>query len=240
MNDEARGNSSITCAGRRQRRLNTLWKHDAAAVLVLLALTLAMFADVLLTRRDVIMAFDHETEFVGQFADWRTFGFGEMRSGNLALWNPYIFAGLPFLGDFQSALLYPPNLIYLVLPVTSATNVVIALHVFLLGAFMFLWLRRRGLSAVAGVMGAGLVMFCGAYFPHIPSGHLSNVCTMAWAPLIFLAIDGLLDKPSLGRCLLGMFATAMQVYAGHPQYVFYTAVAAAIYVALRLGRRFKT
>ncbi|HIJ65212.1 MAG TPA: hypothetical protein HPP77_04605 [Candidatus Hydrogenedentes bacterium] len=228
--------------GRLQTGRNSgeVQRQNAAAIFVLLALTLVMFADVLFTRRDAVMAFHEQTDFINQFADWRNFGFGEMRRGNLALWNPYLFTGIPFLGDFQSALLYPPNLVYLALPVTQATNIVIALHVFLLGAFMFLWLRHRGLSASAGVMGAGLVMFCGAYFPHIPSGHLSNVCAMVWAPLIFLAIDGLLEKPSLGWCLLGMFATAMQVYAGHPQYVFYTAVAAAVYVTLRLARRLKT
>ncbi|OQY80104.1 MAG: hypothetical protein B6D41_21630, partial [Chloroflexi bacterium UTCFX4] len=30
--------------------------------------------------------------------------------GVLPLWNPYIFGGMPFVGDIQSALFYPPNL----------------------------------------------------------------------------------------------------------------------------------
>jgi len=93
-------------------------------------------------------------------------------------------------------------------------------------------------------------MLCGAHFLHIYAGHLPNLCTMVWTPLVFLAIDGLLAEASgangsmsapVWRCprglwsLAGAFAVAMQIFAGHPQYVFFTAVAAGIYSVLRLA-----
>ncbi|MCX8092050.1 MAG: hypothetical protein N3I86_14145, partial [Verrucomicrobiae bacterium] len=175
-----------------------------------------------------------QTDLAHQFVHWRKFGFEELRTGNLALWNPYIYGGAPFFGGFQSALLYPPNVLFLVLPLAAAVNWSIALHVFLTGAFMFAWAAHRGLHAWACVMCGALVMFGGTLFPHVYAGHLPNLCTMAWAPLVFLAVDKLAERPGFGGGLLGAFAVAMQILAGHPQYVFYTGIAALVYAGLNL------
>ena len=170
------------------------------------------------------------------FVHWRHFGFHELTSGNLALWNPYCSSGGPFFGNFQSALLYPLNFLYLLLPLAPAINWTIALHLFLGGAFTFYWMRNRGLHSLACLLSAVMFMFCGPHFLQVHAGHLPNLCALIWAPLLFLAIDRTVDRPSLGPCLLGMFAVAMSVMAGHPQYVFYMGVAAAVYCVLQLVR----
>ena len=198
---------------------------------VLALLTLAMFGDVLLKPGDRVLS-NHNADLFRQFVHWRAFGFAELRHGNLALWNPHLFSGAPFFGGFQSALLYLPNALFLMLPLASAINWSIALHVFLAGAFVYAWAARRRLHPLACFLSAVIFMFCGGCFLHIYVGHLPNLCAAVWAPLLFLAIDGLFEKPNLGWCLLGMFTIAMQVFAGHPQYVFYTGVAAVIYSAL--------
>src|SRR5439155_7869210 len=69
---------------------------------------------------------------------------------------------------------------------------------------------------------------------HLFAGHLPNLCTMVWAPLLFLAIAKVFARPALRPCLLGIFAATMALLAGHIQYVFYLAVAAAIYCGLNL------
>ena len=57
---------------------------------------------------------------------------------------------------------------------------------------------------------------------------------MAWGPFIFLAIDGWLRCRTPGWLLLGAASVALQILAGHPQYVFYTGVAAGLYAAVQL------
>ena len=104
------------------------------ALVVLLAVTAGMFGDVLLDGGSRVLSHPR-TDLRTQFVYWRDFGFGELRQGNLALWNPHIFSGAPFFGGFQSALLYPLNGVYLLLPLPQAINVGIALHVFLAGLF---------------------------------------------------------------------------------------------------------
>lgn len=204
-------------------------------VVVLLAgLTLAMFADVLLAGGRVLSA--RKYDLFNQFVHWRQFGFEQLREGNLALWNPHLFCGQPYFGGFQSALLYPPNWLYMVLPPVAAVNWGIALHVFLVGLFMYMWVRYRRLHSLAALVAAVGLMFGGAYFLHIRGGHLPNLCTMVWAPLLLLAVDGLFRTRSPRWCLLGVLAVAMQVLAGHPQYVFYTGLIVGFYSMLCLIR----
>jgi hypothetical protein len=208
----------------------------------LLVLTLVMFFDVLFLPGDAVLS-NARTDLASQFVHWRGFGFGEMSRGNLPLWNPHIYSGAPFLAGFQSALLYPLNILYLFLPLAKAINWGIALHAFLGGLFFYLWALKRGLHPLACFLAGAEFIFCAPHFLHIYAGHLPNLCTMIWAPLLFLAIDGAVEKPAAGWCLLGMFAVAMQILAGHIQYTYYTGIAAAIYLAARLpgaAERIKT
>jgi len=212
-------------------------RADLVACLLLLLATLLVFGDVLFSAGDRVIS-QAGTDIWSQFAAWREFGFGQLRRGNLCLWNPHLFSGTPYLGGFQSALLYPPNWIYLVLPLPRALNTDVAVHVLLSGIFMYAWARHRGLHPAAALLAGLLFMFGGAHYLHVYAGHLTNLCAMVWAPLIFLSIDQITaDNPwSLRGVWLGSGAVAMQILAGHPQYVFYTAVAAALYGALNLYR----
>jgi hypothetical protein len=89
------------------------------ALLVLLFLVLAMFGGVILSDANRILS-SPQADIASQFIYWRDFGFSELKRGNLALWNPHLFSGAPFFGGFQSALLYPLNFPYLLLPLGIA------------------------------------------------------------------------------------------------------------------------
>ena len=215
-------------------------RGTAVAAVFLLGLTVAALGPTLFSRELVFS--DARLDIALQFIHWRKFGFDELRAGRLALWNPHIYGGAPFFGGFQSALLYPPNWLFLCLPLAMAINLGIGLHVFLAGFGMFLWTRERGLHPLAALFGGVLFMFSGPFFPHIYAGHLPNLCTMAWGPFVFLAIDGWLRHRTPGWLLLGAASVAMQILAGHPQYVFYTGVAAGLYCVGQLAvapRRFR-
>jgi hypothetical protein len=199
----------------------------------LLALTISMFAGPLLWPGDQILS-SQGTDLASQFVYWRQFGFDHLRAGHLALWDPHVFSGLPFLGDFQSALLYPPNWIYLVLPLAKAINLEIALHVFLFGLFMSIWARRYELHPLAVLFASVVSMFGGSFFLHIYAGHLPTVDAMAWTPLIYCTVDELVDDLNPKWILVGIFAVAMQLLAGFPQTCFNTLVACALYGAMRL------
>lgn len=208
--------------------------HRHAPALFFLALLAALpIAPELISSTTVLS--EKSTDITLHFLYSRAFGFREMAHGNLPLWNPYIYGGIPFLGQFQSALLYPLNLLFLILPLAAAINWSFALHIFILGAGTYAWTFHRGLRPAAACVSGAAAMFSGTFFFHIYAGHLSNVCTMAWVPWVFLGIDRWLARRHAGWIFLSAGAVAMQIYAGHPQYVYYTAVMAGLYSLVHLA-----
>ena len=204
-----------------------------SGALGLAVLNLLLFGDVLFNGNGRVLSSERADLYL-HFVAWREFAFSQLRQGHLVLWNPHYLCGAPFFGGFEAALLYPPNWFYLVFPLALAINFGIVLHVFLAGFFTYLWAHHRGLHPFACFLAGTVFMFGGAYYLHLYAGHLPNLCTMVWAPLLFLAIDGLLEGISLGWILLGVFAVSMQIMAGHPQYLYFTAIIAGLYTVLNL------
>src|SRR6266498_1095883 len=193
------------CQEKRRRPAQQLASHRATVrlrqhtwpIVGFGLLTLLLFGSVLF-RGDTRVMGNQTTDLYAQFIAWRDFGFRQLRAGNLALWNPHIYAGAPYFGGFQGALLYPLNGLFLVMPVAQAVNWTIALHVWLLGVLTYGWLVFRRLHPGACCVGGVMAMWCGAHFLHIYAGHLTNLCTMVWTPLVFLAVDGVLAEASSG------------------------------------------
>ncbi|XHR28594.1 MAG: hypothetical protein ACFUZC_22085 [Chthoniobacteraceae bacterium] len=204
------------------------------------ALVFLMFMDMLLAPGSYVLG-NAGTDMFLQFYSWREFGFDQLAHGNLALWNPHIFGGAPFFGETQAAMLYPTNLLLLFLPLAMGINWSIALNVWLLGMAMYVWAGYRGLKPLACFVAGVVLMFCGPHFMHVYSGHPVHMAVMTWAPVIFLAIDGIFESRgrlglALRWALVGMAAVAFQVLGGHPQYLFYTAIAAGFYTLWGMAR----
>jgi hypothetical protein len=221
--------------GPTNRTLDADWMRSRLFVpLALLGITLAIFWRALLMPGDSVLSYA-EQDTANLFVYQRQFGFEQLRAGRIALWNPHVFSGAPFMGGFQAALFYPLNLIYLFLPLAKAINCEIALHVFLMGLFTALWVERYRLHPLAILIASSAVMFSGASFLHIYAGHLPQLDSMAWVPLILLTIDNLLDAPDSKWILVGTFAFAMQLFAGYPQVVYYTVITCGLYAAMRVA-----
>jgi len=197
----------------------------------LLLLNLILFGDVLFGGKDLVLS-SQNTDLYLHFVSWRKFAFDQLKQGHLALWNPFYLCGTPFLGGFESAILYPLNWIYLFLPINLAINIGIVSHLLLAGLFTYAWVMRRGLDPMAGFLAGAIFMFSGPHFLHVYAGHLPNLCAITWIPLIFLVLDTILESLSLKWILLGLFAVSMQILSGNPQYVFYTFIMAVVYVLL--------
>lgn len=167
----------------------------------------------------------------------RLFAIEQVKSGNFPLWNPYVLGGIPALGNFQYALLYPPNWLHLLLPMNLTINLLIAFHVALAGFFTALWCRRRGSSVEASLLGGTIFMFSGPCLLHVSLGYLTYICVIAWIPLLFICIDQIIESDGNRRkayVLLGAVSVAMQLLGGYPQPAYYAAITAGCYTAVRL------
>jgi len=211
-------------------------KSLLTAFIVLFILTIAMFYDVLFTQKDILLS-SQSNDLYGFFMPFIKFGFDEIKKGNLPLWNPHNFSGLPFFGNFQSALLYPINFLHLILPFPVSINFLVVIHVFLGGIFMYLWTSKRGLHFLASLLSAILFMFSAPYFLHIYAGHTTLVYAATWIPLIFLSVDSFLETSSPKWIFMGIFAVSMQIFSGFPQLVFFTFITVLLYSAFNLIKK---
>jgi len=178
-----------------------------------------------------------------QFVPWHRFAVEVLRSGHLPLWNPLVGAGAPLLANYQSALLYLPNLLLALTGPAYGHGLLVALHLVWAGLGMRALARALGVKP-AGAMTAGLAFSLSGYMV-ARSGFISINHTAAWTPWVVLALDRLLGRlESAGRprawagSLAGLSAAlAMQWLAGHAQTAWYTLVLLVLWTAWRLLER---
>ncbi|MDD5557305.1 MAG: hypothetical protein PHN82_08655 [bacterium] len=203
---------------------------DARCLAVLALLAVALFRRALFGGA-VVMSHPIFLDLTHQYYPWRLFGFGLLREGTIPLWNPYSFCGVPFLANWHSAIFYPPNAVFLFLPVHTALNWSIAAHFLLGGALTYAFARRLLGDRTAALLSAIAFMFSGPVIVQILPGHVSN--PIPWTPLAFLLADRASAERRLRDAVLLGAVFALMLLAGHPQYAFYAIGAAVLYA---LGR----
>src|SRR5436305_7776390 len=128
---------------------------------VLGALIFVSFPDVVLGRNTFFIrdfaAFGYPVAFYHRESFWR---------GEIPLWNPLNNCGLPFLAQWNTLVLYPGSLFYLLFPLSWSLAVFCLLHQFLAGMGMFClashWTGNPLAASVAGAAYAfnGLTLNC--------------------------------------------------------------------------------
>jgi hypothetical protein len=113
-------------------------------------------------------------------------------TGQLPLWCPYNFAGLPCVHDIQVSAFYPPHLPLLLLPpehLGAALSWLVVLHVVLAGWCMYAYARSRGLQDPGALVAAVGYMFAGKWLLHLLAGGHYNMVPLAWLPLVLLGLE---------------------------------------------------
>jgi hypothetical protein len=166
-----------------------------------------------------------------QFFPWHETAKQALLGGHLPLWNPDLGMGAPLLANAQSALLYPPNALLLILPVEYGQGLLMVAHLLLAGYGMVRLSRELGIGPT-GQTAAGLAFMLSGYLA-ARAWFLSINASVAWLPWIILAGEravrrerGIFSAPlALSLCL--------QWLAGHWQTAWYTGLILAGWMAVR-------
>lgn len=156
---------------------------------------------------------------VGEFYPWRAFAAASLHSGFIPLWNPHQFCGTPFVANSQSAVLYPLNILFCLLPVPVAFGVSALLHLIITGLLMFGFLRFLSLGRVPALLGA--VVWQMSAWQVAWLALPTFLCVSAWLPLAlwltgrFMASPTAVRAAALGACL------GVMLLAGHLQIALY-------------------
>lgn len=160
-----------------------------------------------------------------QYYPFNFFLFRNLRRLHLPLWNPYMFAGMPFLADIQTQVFYPPNWLFAFLGNLNQSHVYwlvelkCILHLLLGAVGFYTFMRELRLSRYAGII-AGLTFgFSGFMVLHII--HLTIISTFAWFPLIMLFFYRTLSHRRLRDVGAASLVLGFANLAGHPQMSFH-------------------
>ncbi len=157
--------------------------------------------------------------------------------GGWPLWNPYAFSGMPLLGDGQTAMLYPPNWLFWVLPAAHALTLSILLHFSIAGVGMYLYMRALRLSALAALIAALAFEFNGFLVARFV--HPSIMAGAALVPLVFWSVERILQRGTRGAFAIAAVVLALQALVGHPQVPLYTALAVGVYCLVIVAWRWR-
>jgi len=147
------------------------------------------------------------------------------------LWTPYVFSGMPSFGSMMAAP-YTNPMSLLLSPIPSTVRNVT--YYFLLGMFLWFFLRRQGVGRLAALFGAASYVFCTHVLTMIMFGHNSKVATLVWLPAVVLATDALWRKPGLRWAAILAVAVGTMLVTSHFQIAYYTLLAAGLYLLVSL------
>lgn len=174
---------------------------------------------------------------------WKHFIVENLKARQIPLWNPYLFAGVPFLAAGQHSALYPLSLLFYLLPMAKAYGYFTVLQLTLAGLFMYLYGRLIGLGRLGAVIAGLTYMFSGflvvsVVFPMV-------IAAAAWLPLLLAVVELVLreSQPEEGHrsgtivlyVSLGAVVLGIQFLAGHVEIAYYNLLVLAFYALCRLG-----
>ncbi len=167
---------------------------------------------------------------VYQFLPWKFFATHSLARGQLPLWNPYTDAGSPFLGNAQSAIFSPFNLLSYPLPLHYSHVVTAILRLFVAGIFTFLFAREIGLGKQGALLAMVAFTFSGPLIVWLGHPH-SHV--LVWLPAMMLTVEKALSRRSWTYAIASGLTIGAQFLGGHPETSFHVLLAWSAYALYR-------
>jgi hypothetical protein len=168
---------------------------------LLLLLALVFFIDLVLHPTQVLYS-DHSDILALHLPDKIFLCHSFHQTGELPLWCPYRFAGVPFIHDFQVGAFYPPHWLLLVLPeqhIGAGMSWLVVFHIVVAGWTMYAYGRFRGLADLGALVAAIGYMFSGKLLLHVLAGGHFNMLMIAWLPLAVMLFEMALAQAAQGK-----------------------------------------
>ncbi|MFT3696498.1 MAG: hypothetical protein QM831_25380 [Kofleriaceae bacterium] len=159
----------------------------------------------------------------------------DLREGRFSLWNPYDKGGYPVFCDPVFDRYYPVNWPFAAFGAIAGTGwwlvqIKVLVHHVIAGSMMHAFLRSRRVS-IRGALLGGVGLIASTPLLHHKASNI--LWPLVWVPLVWIAIDYALAKPSWRRGVLVGGALLLPMTAGSPPGLFYAGLLIAPYAVLR-------
>ena len=181
---------------------------------MLAALVVPSFARLILGFESLVYrdfsSFGYPLAFYHKQAFWR---------GSLPFWNPLNECGLPFLAQWNTLALYPPALVYLLLPLPWSLNLFCLGHMYLGGLGFFFLARRWTGNSLAAALAGVLFTFDGLVLNALIWPNV--IAALAWAPWVIGQMDRAWREGGK-QTAIAVWIASLQMLAGSPEVILLT------------------
>jgi len=152
------------------------------------------------------------------------------------LWNSYILSGTPLLANFQSAALYPLNILFLFINnFTDAWSVQVIIQPLLACLFTYLFLRSLGLKKISSLFGSLIWGYGG--FISLWMQYNTVIHAVLYLPLTLFAIKKMSRNPVFGALL--SVSVLFSLTAGNPPMTMIMMLTAGLFAIFEFGKDIK-
>ncbi|MEZ4637982.1 MAG: hypothetical protein R2856_23980 [Caldilineaceae bacterium] len=181
------------------------------------------------------------SDLVLQNTVWKYHTVRTFAQGEIPLWNPQIFTGIPFFAAGQASVAYPLSVLFYVLPIEAAYGWFTALQLAIAGINMYIFGRVLRLRPSAALFSGVVFQFSG--FMIVSVVFTMVIAAAAWLPLLLAIIEYVIRKQEekgdasfrpVPYVVAGAAVIGVVALAGHPEFFYYTLLVAGMYSAARL------
>lgn len=157
-----------------------------------------------------------------------------VESGEIPLWMPHLFGGIPFISSFAFCPFFPTKIFSLFLKFPFAFNFQYFITAVLGGFFFFIYLKAFEISSLGALFGGMIFMLCGHFITLIYPGHLAKFQAIIGIPLAMGTLKAALDKDKFFLFLCMGIGFALSFLGSHFQIAFYSIIFTSVYLLLYL------
>lgn len=153
-----------------------------------------------------------------------------IQTGHFPLWNKYAYCGMPEIAVGSPSILYPPTLIFCILPFGTALAFFLIFSHLICALGAFLLVESLGWGAAAAILFASAISLCGYMFSL--TGNFTIVATASWVPLLMWGIRNTAntDGPSFWKTFCIAVPVFMLLSAGRPEIWLPALLLSAVFV----------
>ncbi len=201
-------------------------RADLVNGLLLFAIPCALFLPTVL--RNQIPYF---MDIVTQFYPVRMFAAHLLHQGEMPLWNPTYYCGVPLLGNPQWGILYPGNVLFFLFPAGWSFTATLALHSVIGSWGLYLLAKHVTQNRYAAMLAALLYLLGGYTWAHYAFGAF--LLTLAWVPFVYFWFERYMETRRGLYVLAAGVGLALQILSGTPQLTYYAVLSYLVLVVVR-------
>ncbi len=168
-------------------------------------------------------------DYVRYYQPYQQFLRESLLRGEIPWWNPYSSLGRPFLIDLPAAASYPATLLVIVFGAKAGWALGTFIHgLIAAGGFRRLG-RKFGISGEISAAAAAVYLFSGPLESRMQEGEVMLVYSFCFLPWVLWLAACVAEKPTRRHWAALAATLALQLWGGHPQIFWMSAVAAGLF-----------